>query len=69
MPLQLWVMEYDDQSRLAEHKIRMGKGENRLRFTAHDHSRRARVVVRVSGNGHVVLEDLATYEVRGNNQK
>lgn len=64
MPLQLWVLEYDDQERLAEHKIRMGKGENRIRFSAHDRSRRARVVVRVSGSGQVVLEDLATYELR-----
>jgi FkbM family methyltransferase len=64
MPLQLWVLEYGDQELLAEHKIRMGKGENRLRFTADSRSRLARLVVRVSGRGHAVLEDLATYEVQ-----
>ena len=65
MPLQFWVLEYGDQALLAEHKIRMGKGENRLRFTADSRSRRARIVVRVSGSGRAVLEDLATYELQG----
>jgi FkbM family methyltransferase len=65
MPLQMWVLEYGDQEPLAHHKIRMAKGENRLRFVADGQSRRARVVFRVSGRGRVVVEDLATYEVHG----
>lgn len=64
MPMQFWVLEYSEEERLAEHRIRMRKGENRIRFTADSRSRCARLVVRVSGRGHAVLEDLATYEVQ-----
>ncbi len=64
MPLQLWVLEYGEGELLAEHRIRMGEGENRLRFTADNQSRCARLVIRVSGRGHAVLEDLAAYELQ-----
>lgn len=62
MPMQMWVLEYDESSQIAKHSIRMGEGENRLVFSTSSRASSGRLVFRVAGSGRARLEHLRTYE-------